>query len=64
MLNTSEYIHFEARMTLINNSDSQAERHSDKTVQRFSKDRWLDMGMATVVFTVHTDHHGCLVADV
>jgi hypothetical protein len=41
-----------------------AEKHREKNLQNWSKERWLDMGMATVIFTVHTDRQGKLVADV
>ena len=41
-----------------------AERHHEKVVRTWSRERWLDMGMATLTFTVHTDRQGRLVADV
>jgi predicted GNAT family N-acyltransferase len=41
-----------------------AERYRENHLQRWSRERWLDMGMATVIFTVHTDRQGKLVADV
>ena len=64
LLNASEHIYFDVQMPSSYNCASWAERHGEKTIRRFSKEWWLDMGMATVVFTVHTDHQGCLVADV
>jgi hypothetical protein len=33
-------------------------------MRTWSQERWLDMGMATVTFTVHTDRQGRLIADV
>jgi hypothetical protein len=41
-----------------------AERYRDKFMRTWSKERWLDMGMATVTFTVHTDRQGRLIGDV
>ena len=41
-----------------------AERYRGKVMRTWSKERWLDMGMATITLTVHTDRQGRLVADV
>jgi hypothetical protein len=41
-----------------------AEKYRARTIKAWSQERWLDMGLATVVFTVHTDRQGRLVADV
>jgi hypothetical protein len=41
-----------------------AEKHGDKHVKEWAKQQWLDMGMAAVIFTVHTDRQGRLVANV
>jgi hypothetical protein len=41
-----------------------AAKHGDTYVKNWVKQQWLDMGMATVVFTVHTDRQGRLVANV
>lgn len=35
-----------------------------KFIQTWAMQRWLDMGMATLIFTVHTNRKGQLVADV
>ena len=35
-----------------------------KSLQKFSQERWLDMGMATLTFTVHTDEEGRSIGDV
>src|SRR5438445_2043126 len=43
---------------------SHAEKHQRKAVQTFSKECWLDMGMATITFTVHNDEQGRLIGDV
>ena len=43
---------------------SRAGKHRKKVLQTFSTERWLDMGMSMVTFTVHTDEQGRLVADV
>jgi hypothetical protein len=33
-------------------------------MKTWAKERWLDMGLATIIFTVHTDRQGRYVADV
>jgi hypothetical protein len=43
---------------------SRAEKYREREIRAWSKERWLDMGLATVIFTVHTDQQGRLVADV
>ena len=43
---------------------SRAEKHRERVLQTFSRERWLEMGVATITFTVHTDHQGRYVADV
>ena len=43
---------------------SRAERHRLKYIETWAMERWLDMGMATVIFTVHVNRKGQLVADV
>jgi hypothetical protein len=43
---------------------SRAEKYRDKVLSSWSKKCWLDMGMATIIFTVHTDCNGRLIADV
>jgi hypothetical protein len=45
-------------------NSSRADKHREKVLQTFSRDRWLEMGMATITFTVHTDPQGRYVADV
>jgi len=43
---------------------SRAEKHGRKALQTFSKERWLDMGMSTMIFTVHIDEQGRVIGDV
>jgi len=43
---------------------SHAEKHRQRALQTFSKERWLDMGMATIIFTVHIDEQGRTIGDV
>ena len=42
---------------------SRAGRYQRKTLQVFSKERWLDMGMSTITFTVHVDEQGRYIGD-
>lgn len=51
-------------MLFADHQSRRAGRYREKHLQRWSKERWLDMGLATVIFTVHTDSQGKLVADV
>lgn len=41
-----------------------ANKYRLRDVRNWSKDQWLDKGMATMIFTVHTDLQGCLAGDV
>jgi hypothetical protein len=43
--------------------NSRAEKYGDEMVRKWADERWLDMGMITVVFTVHTDTQGRTVVD-
>lgn len=43
---------------------SQADKHHEKYLQTFLKECWLDIRMATVIFTVYADSQGRLVANV
>jgi formate dehydrogenase assembly factor FdhD len=45
------------------NSTSRAAKHREKVLQTFSKERWLDMGMSTITFTVHIDEQGRFIGD-
>ncbi|KAF8816557.1 hypothetical protein BYT27DRAFT_7032464, partial [Phlegmacium glaucopus] len=40
-----------------------AEKYGNEMVRKWADERWLDMGMITVVFTVHTDTQGHTVVD-
>jgi hypothetical protein len=40
------------------------DKKGEKYAREWAKERWLDMGMGTVIFTVHTDRQGQLVVDV
>ena len=51
-------------MTTVDTRFRRAERYREKAIRTWSKERWLDMGMATITFTVHTDCQGRLIADV
>ena len=42
---------------------SRAEKHRMKALQTFSRERWLDMGMSTITFTVHIDEQGRFIGD-
>jgi hypothetical protein len=43
---------------------SRAEKHQRKALQKFSQERWLDMGMATLIFTIHINKEGRSIGDV
>jgi len=32
-------------------------------IEKWASERWLDMGMMTMIFTVHTNQEGKLVVD-
>ncbi|KAF8802332.1 hypothetical protein BYT27DRAFT_7112774, partial [Phlegmacium glaucopus] len=46
-----------------NTQHERAERHGDEVVRKWAHERWLDMGMLTMVFTVHSDCQGRWVVD-
>jgi hypothetical protein len=45
------------------NITSRATKHGEGAVRNWAEERWLDMGMSTLIFSVHTDSENCLVVD-
>ncbi|KAF8810541.1 hypothetical protein BYT27DRAFT_7209334 [Phlegmacium glaucopus] len=56
-MSSQEHVVFDGLM------QSQAEKYGNEMVRKWADERWLDMGMITVAFTVHTNTQGRTVVD-
>ncbi|KAF8808488.1 hypothetical protein BYT27DRAFT_7255600 [Phlegmacium glaucopus] len=70
LMSSQEHAVFDAKVEArkrqgnpLNHQRIQAEKYGNEIARKWANERWLDMGMLTVVFTVHTNTQGHTVVD-